>query len=101
MRLAIDVLGIPITLPAWVQVSTYILLALLGLGIAVSIWRTAVMAKHNTLLGEVHAKVNIILLVIKGWQDRYEVETNYANEHYAPDTQIPAEVTDEHERYDK
>jgi hypothetical protein len=111
MILAIDIAGIPIAFPRWVEIASYLLLALAGLGIAVSIWRTIVISKQNTLLGEIHAKTSLLVLIIKGWQEKSELDAAYekmANEHYAPDNLSStasgstraelSEVTDEHER---
>jgi hypothetical protein len=109
MRLAQKIAGIPIALPAWTQVATYIFLALLAVAIGVAIWRAILSQKDRSQLGEIHAKVNIMLLVIRGWQERYESDTQQlTNEHYAPEAPQPTvqglegasriETTDEHER---
>ena len=68
MTISASFAGIPISLPGWVQAVAYILLALVALGIVASVWRTVVLQKQNGLLAETHAKTNLILMILRGWQ---------------------------------
>lgn len=108
MNLAQKVAGIPIDLPGWTQVVAYTFLVLLAALIGTLIWRAIQAAKHNSHLGEIHAKTNLILLMLRNWQENGQISEDPAllrNEHYSPE---PAQfhgayrfddpVTDEHER---
>lgn len=96
--------GIPIALPGWLQVVSYLLLVLLALGIVAAVWRTVVIHKQNGLLAETHAKTNLILMILRGWQQGTPGAQNIENEHYAVDperTPIRSALApnDEHGRF--
>lgn len=86
MNLAQKVAGIPIALPGWTQVAAYIFLALLALLVGVIAWRAFLSQKDRSQLGEIHAKTNLVLLILRNWQERGELTDTpepLRNEHYA------------------
>jgi hypothetical protein len=88
MNLIQKIAGIPIAFPGWTQVVAYIFLALLALLIGVLVWRAILSQKDRSQLGEIHAKTNLILLMLRNWQERGELTDNpepLRNEHYALD----------------
>lgn len=88
MLLAQEFAGIPIELPGWTQVAAYSLLGLLALLIGVLIWRGLQKRKLVTQNGEIHAKVNLILLMLRNWQENGELTEDVSrleNEHHAVD----------------
>lgn len=112
MNLAQSFAGIPISLPGWTQVVAYILLVLLALLIGVLVWRAILSQKDRSQLGEIHAKTNLILLMLRNWQERGELSDNpepLRNEHYAAELgpepiysggshRLDDPPTDQHER---
>lgn len=95
MTLAASFAGIPITLPGWTETVSYIFLGLLTLAIATFIWRTILVQKDRTQIDEIHAKTNMMLLILRSWQQDGDT-TEVSNEHYAPDLVDPNEVTADH-----
>lgn len=87
MILAQEIAGIPITLPGWTQTVAYLLLALLALALAVAVWRTFLVQRDRSQLAEVHAKTNLILMILRGWQQGTPDADpeQLPNEHYAAD----------------
>lgn len=86
MNLAQKIAGIPIALPGWTQVVAYIFLVLLALLVGALIWRAIQSSKDRSQLGEIHAKANLILLILRNWQERGELTDDpepLRNEHYA------------------
>lgn len=95
MTLVQQFAGIPITLPGWTQVVAYLFLALLALLIGVLAWRTYLAHKNAAKmekLDEIHAKTNMIFLILRGIQEGVEPD-ELQNEHYAPEQN---EVTLDH-----
>jgi hypothetical protein len=102
-------MGIPIELPGWTQFLGWTIAILLALAVGALIWNTLVRSKGNTLDGETRAKVDIILLILRGWQKQYEIDfpngpvakpENIGNEHYAPEPQPESEPTQQYPHYE-
>ena len=111
MNLAQKIAGIPIALPGWTQVVAYIFLALVATLVGALVWRGIQARKERSQLGEIHAKTNLILLMLRNWSERGQLTDEpepLRNEHYRPDDDyLPFEprshrvddpITDQHER---
>ncbi len=95
MILAQEIAGIPIAFPDWVQTFAWVFLALMALAIGVSIWRAVMAHKKRSIDGETHAKVNLILLMLRNWSENGAISEDASklrNEHYAPESDYPTDM---------
>ncbi len=95
MILAQEIAGIPIALPGWTETVAWLFLALMALAIGVAIWRAIVAQKNRSHLGEIHAKTNLILLMLRNWSENgviSEDASKLRNEHYSRESDYPTDI---------
>jgi hypothetical protein len=56
-------------LPTWVQPAIYIFLGLMALEVVLTLARILVTRKQNRKLAEISAKVNLVFLMAKSWNE--------------------------------